>query len=153
MPWDKSDSMKCSDAKQLLFHAESTYVDLKVLIDRAKMFNSNIHGQFKNKNNLYYRVMKNKSEVYDIITTSFLRREGWKELPHGCSLKHTWNLFWSWCKPDVDTNKLLIWQRINHFPFNKNMTRKDLLYRNLDYFRKQYRVAMPFLPLTFILPK
>jgi tubulin polyglutamylase TTLL5 len=98
-------------------------------------------------------VIKTKEEVYDIITTSFLRRRGWKELPHGCSLRSSWNLFWSWSKPEVDINKLLVWQRINHFPFNKNLSRKDLLYKNLDSFRKTLKVPINFLPLTFNLPK
>lgn len=46
-----------------------------------------------------------------------------------------------------------MWQRINHFPFNKNLSRKDLLYKNLDAFRKTHKVGMNFLPLTFNLPK
>ena len=36
---------------------------------------------------LFYRVVKNKSEVYDIITRSFLRKTCWNELPHGMNLK------------------------------------------------------------------
>jgi len=47
----------------------------------------------------------------------------------------------------------LVWQRINHFPFNKNLSRKDLLYKNLDAFRKSLKINFPFLPLTFNLPK
>jgi tubulin polyglutamylase TTLL5 len=94
-----------------------------------------------------------KEEVYDIITTGFLRRKYWKELPHGCSLRSSWNLFWSWSKPDIDVSKLLVWQRINHFPFNKNLSRKDLLYKNLDAFRKMIKIPFSFLPLTFNLPK
>lgn len=91
--------------------------------------------------------------MYDIITTGFLRRKLWKELPHGCSLRSSWNLFWSWSKPDIDISKLLVWQRINHFPFNKNLSRKDLLYKNLDAFRKMLKIPFNFLPLTFNLPK
>lgn len=51
------------------------------------------------QNTQFYRVVKTKEEVYDIITTSFFRRKGWKELPHGQNLKANWNLFWSWSKP------------------------------------------------------
>ena len=68
-----------TDAKQLLLHAESTYIDLKVLIERVETFNANLQGQFSDvTKNRYYRVVKTKEEVYDIITTSFLRRKGWK---------------------------------------------------------------------------
>lgn len=82
-----------------------------------------------------------------------MRRKLWKELPHGCSLRSSWNLFWSWSKPDIDISKLLVWQRINHFPFNKNLSRKDLLYKNLDAFRKLLKIPFSFLPLTYNLPK
>lgn len=50
-------------------------------------------------------------------------------------------------------NKILTFQKVNHFPFNKNLSRKDLLYKNIDYFRKTHKVAFPYLPLTFNLPK
>jgi tubulin polyglutamylase TTLL5 len=44
-------------------------------------------------------VVRNKSEVYDIINRTFLRRMGWNELPHGMALKTSWNLLWTWSKP------------------------------------------------------
>lgn len=55
---------------------------------------------------MYFRVVKNKTEVYDIITRSFLRTSNWNELPHGMNLKTTWNLLWTWSKPHIDYNKL-----------------------------------------------
>ena len=153
LPFDTSNNFQLSDPKQLLLHAENTYVNLKKLVERLEIFNGNLHGQFNETNNRYYRVVKTKEEVYDIISTGFLRRKEWKELPHGCSLRSSWNLFWSWSKPDIDISKLLIWQKINHFPFNKNLSRKDLLYKNLDSFRKMLRIPFNFLPLTYNLPK
>ena len=112
-----------------------------------------MQGQFQDSTHRYYRVVKTREEVYDIISTGFMRRKGWKELPHGCSLRYSWNLFWSWSKPDIDLSRLLVLQRINHFPFNKNLSRKDLLYRNLDSFRRLLKVPCPFLPTTYNLPK
>jgi tubulin polyglutamylase TTLL5 len=50
-------------------------------------------------------------------------------------------------------NKLMVFQRINHYPFNKNLSRKDLLYKNIDSFRKTHKVAFPYLPVTYNLPK
>ena len=44
------------------------------------------------KSELYYRVVKSKSEVYDIITRSFSRKKRWNELPHGLDLRNSWNL-------------------------------------------------------------
>lgn len=154
LPFDNNNAFQLTNPQQMIAHAQETYIDLKVLMDRVEAFNNNLHGEFSTpENNRYFRVIKTREEVYDIITTSFMRTQNWKELPHGCSLRSSWNLFWSWSKPDIDLGKLLIWQRINHFPFNKNLTRKDLLYKNLDMFRRTYKISMPFLPLTFNLPK
>lgn len=130
LPFDNA-NMQFGDPRQMILHAENTYVDLKTMIERTEIFNGNLHGTFATKDNRYYRVIRSREEVYDIITTGFLRRKGWKQLPHGCGLKFSWNFFWSWSKPDIDLSKLLVWQRINHFPFNKNLSRKDLLYKNL----------------------
>ena len=58
---------------------------------------------------LYYRVLKRKREVYDIITRSFLRKKDWYELPHGMNLRTTWNLIWTWSRPQLDFSKLLMW--------------------------------------------
>lgn len=102
------------------------------MIARLSVFNENLHGRFdEDSNTMHYRVVKNREEVYDIITTTFLRLKGWRELPHGMNLRTSWNLFWTWAKPELDFNKLLAFQKINHFPLNKNISRKDLLYKNI----------------------
>lgn len=69
------------------------------------------------------------------------------------NLKTSWNLLWSWAKPEVDFNKLLVFQKVNHYPQNKNLSRKDLLYKNLDNFKKISKTSIGFVPLTFNLPK
>ena len=81
---------------------------------------------------LFYRVVKNRSEVYDIISRSFSRKKHWNELPHGLDLKNSWNLLWTWSKIKIDLNKLLVWQRCNHFSGAKNVSRKDFLKRNIE---------------------
>ena len=53
--------------------------------------------------------------------------EKWKELPHGIELTNSWNLLWTWSKIKSPLDSLLIWQKVNHFPENKHITRKDLL--------------------------
>jgi len=57
---------------------------------------------------LYFRVVKNKTEVYDIITRAFSRKHGWNELPHGLDLRNSWNLMWSWSKITIDLTKLMV---------------------------------------------
>ena len=70
--------MQFGDPRQMILHAENTFVDLKTMIERTEIFNGNLHGTFATKDNRYYRVIRSREEVYDIITTGFLRRKGWK---------------------------------------------------------------------------
>jgi tubulin polyglutamylase TTLL5 len=84
------------------------------------------------KSELFFRVIKSKSEVYDIITRSFSRKKRWNELPHGLDLRNSWNLMWSWSKIKSDISRLLVWQKVNHFSGSKNVSRKDFLKRNIE---------------------
>ena len=70
---------------------------------------------------LFFRVIKNKTEVYDIITRAFSRKKRWNELPHGLDLRNSWNFLWSWSKIRIDISKLLVWQKCNHFPQSKQL--------------------------------
>ena len=80
-----------------------------------------------------------------------------------------WNLLWTWSAPKIDYSRLLVWQRVNHFPNHKHLTRKDRLKRSLEKYY-QYKVGVtttssttrpardhlhPFniMPVTYILPK
>lgn len=85
---------------------------------------------------LFFRVVKNRTEVYDIITRAFSRKKRWNELPHGLDLRNSWNLLWTWSKIKIDISKLLVWQRCNHFSGAKNVSRKDFLKKNLERAQK-----------------
>ena len=105
---------------------------------------------------LFFRVVKQKTEVYDIITRSFSRKSRWNELPHGLDLRNCWNLMWVWSKLQKDMSRLLVWQRANHFIGAKNVSRKDFLKRNIERAQKfsaKARSCFDIMPLTFILPK
>merc|ERR1719265_1203407 len=78
-------------------------------------------------NTRYYKVVQHRTEVYDIVTRSFHTKTGWEELPHGLGLKEVWNLMWTWSKPKIDYSRLFVWQKVNHYPENKHLTRKDYL--------------------------
>lgn len=80
---------------------------------------------------LLYRVVRTKQDVYDIISSSFHRTEDWYELPHGLELKTSWNLLWTWSKPQIDFSDLFYFQKVNHFIGNKQIARKDLLKKNI----------------------
>ncbi|CAD7927189.1 unnamed protein product [Amoebophrya sp. A120] len=110
----------------------------------------------------YYKVIESRQEVYDIVTRSLNRKQDWEELKHGLGTtisNFMWNLLWTWSQPKIDYSKLLVWQKVNHFPGNKHLTRKDRLKRNIERYTKQTCAsnqaanAFRIMPQTFILPK
>lgn len=107
------------------------------------------------KSTLLYRVVQNREEVYDIVTKAFSRKTRWNEMPHGVSLKHSWNLLWTWSKPNIEFTRLLVWQKVNHFPGAKNIARKDYLKRHIERCQNlSHKASLEFdiIPLTFLLP-
>lgn len=62
------------------------------------------------------------------IRQAFMRKEEWKE----CRETWLWNLFWVDDLSGLDLNKLLVWQRVNHFPHSHHLTRIDKLKFCLD---------------------
>ena len=82
----------------------------------------------------------------------------WVELPTGLGLGTTWNLLWTWSKPRINYGSLLTWQRVNHFPRSRELTRKDLLKRNIQRLErlcassKSQVGAFSIMPQTFVLP-
>jgi len=104
----------------------------------------------------YYKVVQNRTDVYDIVTRVFHKKDGWEELPHGFGLSNVWNLCWTWSKPKLDYSRLCVWQKVNHFPENKHLARKDCLKRLVErYTRIGGKAAQYFTvcPKTFVLPK
>jgi len=43
---------------------------------------------------------------------------------------------WTWSRPKINYNRLLLWQKVNHFPSSRHLTRKDCLKRNFDRYTK-----------------
>ena len=63
---------------------------------------------------------------------------------------------WAWSKITIDLNKLMIFQKVNHFTGNKNVSRKDFLKRNIERAQKmsaKANTAFNIMPMTFVLPK
>ncbi|CAM9123029.1 unnamed protein product, partial [Phaeothamnion confervicola] len=107
---------------------------------------------------LHYRLATTgRPEVYNIIKDVLASGAAgqWEELPAGLGLKATWNLLWTWSRPRIDYGSLLTWQKVNHFPSSRELTRKDLLSRHLARaMGLSRRCAHEFyiMPRTFILP-
>jgi hypothetical protein len=100
---EKFKQMKGQNADQIvqeaqaLTEASAAPAESKALVDKER------------DSQLYYRVIKTRSEVYDIVTRSFSRKKRWSELPHGLDLRNSWNLLWVWSKIKSDITKLLVW--------------------------------------------
>ena len=104
---------------------------------------------------LHYRVTSSRSDVLNIVNDVFQNIPSWEELPSGLGLGVSWNLLWTWSRPRLDMNHLLVFQRVNHFTDSKQLTRKDLLKKNLQRFTDMTgRAAASFeiMPQTFVLP-
>ncbi|CAL6041209.1 Tubulin_tyrosine ligase [Hexamita inflata] len=70
-----------------------------------------------------------------------------------CGDADDWNLFWyDWNVAQETYNKMLAYQKINHFPGMEQITRKDTLARNMNRCRKQYSQLYDFYPQTYYLP-
>ncbi len=106
----------------------------------------------------YYRIAQNKSEVYSVVSDGIKKLKSkceWTEMPTGYGLQSTWNLLWTWSKPKIDYNTLLCWQKVNHFPGSKALTRKDLLKKNLTQCKRiggKMSSTFDIIPETYTLP-
>lgn len=126
--------------------------------DTALSSKQRINSNSSNSSALTYRVNSSRSEVYNIVTDA-LKNETcfatWEELPAGLGLGATWNLLWTWSKPRLNMNELLVWQRVNHFHDSKQLTRKDFLKKNLQKYTdmsSKASGAFEIMPQTFLLP-
>lgn len=98
-----------------------------------------------------------RPEVANIVTDVFSNHlVGWEELPQGLGLGTSWNVLWSWAKPRINIKHLNMFQKINHFHDSKQLTRKDLLKKNLgrltDVMGNKISQQFEIMPKTFLLP-
>ncbi|KAF4691106.1 hypothetical protein FOZ60_016209 [Perkinsus olseni] len=110
---------------------------------------------------IYYKVVQSRVEVYDVVSRSLAGNPDFAELPHGCRIGPVWNLLWTWGRPNIDYSKLFVWQKVNHFPDSKFLSRKDCLKRCIDRYvkrppgsrRSQMVESFRVIPETFVLPR
>lgn len=93
--------------------------------------------------------------IYDVLRS----KKDWVETED----ERDWDFFWAdkgWIHYEMDKMQLQDWQRVNHFPNHYELTRKDLLIKNLKrakrVLEKEDRYAEAaqynFFPLTFVVP-
>lgn len=89
------------------------------------------------------------------MTSTFNRTADWAELPHGLNLGFSWNMLWTWAKPQIEFKKLLFFQKVNHFPHNKHISRKDMLKKNLEKIKRlgpKTQSSFDIMPESYLLP-
>lgn len=97
-------------------------------------------------------------EVCNLVTDVFAQSlQQWEELPSGFGLGLSWNFLWSWGRPRLNFDHLLVWQKVNHFCESRQLTRKDMLKRNLQSLTemgkgKKSGEFFEIMPVTFLLP-
>ena len=110
----------------------------------------------KSKNKKFFRVVLTRPEIYDIVCYTLYKNNKWSELPHGLSLGQCWNLYWSYCPPNINFSNLFAFQKVNHLINNRIVHRKDLLHKHIMRVRrlnKKCNELFDIMPLTFLLSK
>ena len=110
----------------------------------------------KSKYKKFFRVVLSRPEIYDIVCYTLYKDSTWSELPHGLSMGQCWNLYWSYCPPNIDFTNLFSFQKVNHLINNRIVHRKDLLHKHIMRVRrlnKKNNEMFDIMPLTFLLSK
>lgn len=102
----------------------------------------------------FFRMSQSRPEVTDIVTTVLTELlPGWREQPSDAP--DGWNLMWTWSVPKLRYDALLSFQRINHYPNSRHITRKDNLKRSIMRYRAMGARSWEFfdiLPETYVMP-
>jgi len=105
-----------------------------------------------------------RSDFDKFVITANCERRGWQKWNPDDSGEE-WNFYWA----NVHTVKQIFlpengirlepWQLINHFPNHYELTRKDLMVKNLKRYQKSMRkegveaASLDFVPVTYLLPQ
>ena len=105
--------------------------------------------------NYLFKIISSRPEVGSIISDvliSPLRKDfEWSDITDEHGLGNCWNLLWTWKKPKINPEHLLVCQKISRFQQTNVLTRKDYLKKKLETFCS-IKHSKPIMPKTFILP-
>ena len=108
-------------------------------------------------NSLVFCTKSMRKEVASIISDVLLDQDdvAWSEVSES-SAGNCWNLLWTWKKPKVNPEHLLVCQRISRFQNTSCLTRKDHLKKQLERTRSSISSRLQhkwnIMPLTYVLP-
>lgn len=123
-----------------------------VLASSVLAIPGNVHTQHLR----YYRIASSHKEVVAIVRRAMAQHSNWREVPPEFGNVPVWNMMWSWGSPPINRNLLLSWQKVNHFKHARELTRKDLLKKNLARYQvlgAKMQSAFALQPPTYVLPK
>mmetsp|Transcript_39763 Transcript_39763/g.64569 ORF Transcript_39763/g.64569 Transcript_39763/m.64569 type:complete len:389 (-) Transcript_39763:2230-3396(-) len=103
------------------------------------------------------RTLRWKADFEKSCLTSCFYRRGWKRVGD-YEKENEWNVYWANIHSaryvfSPEAPRLRDDQLINHFPNFYELTRKDLLVKNIKRYRKETDNSCEFLPQTFVLPQ
>jgi tubulin polyglutamylase TTLL5 len=129
----------CFEIETTLTPLAIRYLDFRPYLDSI-----DIPVQTPKDNGYYYKITSNDGRL---IRNTF-EDNGFVET-HG----HNWTVCWS--SSSIKSNiylSLKPHQKVNHFPRSVEITRKDLLYKNLAKLQTTHKQSFNFVPLSFLLP-
>ena len=105
----------------------------------------------------FVSVTRERPEVHLLVAQAMrdLPALALAEVPPEVGTAPVWSLMWTWGKPPIQRNLLLAWQKVNHFRNASELTRKDLLKKNLARYQclgARMAQAFSLQPPTFVLP-
>ena len=117
---------------------------IRYLEFRPYLENIDVAPQFPKDLGYYYKILSNDGR----LIKNTLEDNGFVE-----NNKDQWIIFWSSApiKNNIYLN-LKEYQKVNHFPRSVEITRKDLLYKNIARMETMFQRNFSFVPLSFLLP-
>jgi hypothetical protein len=129
---------------------------LNEIATSLELWNIKIGGKTIQNHCSFYAVQQSRQEVYDIVKNA-MREIGSHKWQQQAQQQNMWNLLWMWTtKVRIERNKLLVWQRMNHYTNVKQLTRKDLLGKHVTRLQRlpgRKGHEFDLVPATFVLPQ
>ena len=122
------------------------YLDFRPCVDNISNLKSNEDPP--RDTGYYFKIVGSDS----LLLKSLLEDNGFREITNN---NQEWTIMWASSFIKKKTyKKLKPYQKVNHFPGNSVITRKDLLYKNISKFRTLFpsNKCFSFIPDSFILP-
>eukprot|EP00939_MAST-03C_sp_MAST-3C-sp1_P002190 g2190.t1 len=100
-----------------------------------------------------YKVVQNRMELVGLLKDSLELDDerSWKE-----TRQRLYHLLWTWRKPQIRYERLLPWQRVNHFRGVQVLTKKDALQCTLRHYQgisSRFAKTFALQTDTYVLPK